>query len=371
MATATRTSTFTPQKVGAVERYIKDEVQDLVFTQNVYLWLMKQKGRIRVGKWGSELVVPFRSAKTAAPETGRHLDPVTFSIPGGPEAAKFTYGEYRKGISYSWSEMADNGGAMQQVDLIQERIDAELATFAEAINYDLIQGNASDALRMLGLMQGLHPKDHSGVSATCSRANMRLANNSYGDITRTGSTGWENVSIALDLTANSGWSGTDNTFVLGTNNVRSPALKALDNAMLYGATYGKIKPNCLLSTPRPWMDYQHAFSQVVRYVNEGKKEGDLGIPYIMHNGAMWGVDEALAATGTTTSDESTADADCIVGLNTDYWNLDIEEGAYFDPAREWTQLPNQVVEATILLFRGFHYTKNPRYSFIAFNYGVA
>ena len=267
--------------------------------------------------------------------------------------------------------MADNGGAMQQVDLIQERIDAELATFAEAINYDLIQGNASDALRMLGLKQGVSPKNHSGVASTCSRANMRLANNSYGDITRTGSTGWENVSVSLQTADNSGWSGTDNTFVLGTNNVRSPALKALDNAMLYGATYGKIKPNCILSTPRPWMDYQHAFSQVVRYVNEGKKEGDLGIPYIMHNGAMWGVDEALAATGTTTSDESTADADCIVGLNTDYWNLDIEEGAYFDPAREWTQLPNQVVEATILLFRGFHYTKNPRYSFIAFNYGVA
>lgn len=371
MATATRASSFTPRYVGATEQYVKDQVQDLVFNANVYMWLLKQKGRVEVGKYGHTHVVGLRQTKTAAPETGRHLDPVTFSVPDGPQAAKFEYGEYRKGIAYSLSEQADNGGSTQQVDLVQERIDAELLTFAEAINYDLIQGNASDSLRMLGLMQAVYPKTHTGVADTCVRSAMRNADNPYGDITRTGSTGWENVAVSLATGANSGWTtSVDHIFQLsGTNNAKSRSLKALDNVMQYGCTYGKIKPDCILSTPRPWLDYQHSVAQVVRYVG-GTGEGDLGIPYIMHNGAMWGVEEQLASTGTIGS-ATTASADMLMVLNTQFIKLCVEEGWYFDTSRDWSQFPNQVAEGTILLFRGFHECHNPRYQGVLFNYGVA
>lgn len=378
MATATRTSTFTPRIAGATEQYIKDTVQDVVFNANVYMWLLKMKSRIEVGKWGHTHVVNMRQNKGAAPETGRHLDPVTFSIPDGPQSAKFEYGEYRKGISYSKSEAADNGGSSQQVDLIQERIDAEVLTFAEAVNYDLIHGNASDSLKVLGLMQALHPKTQITASASnATRVQMRQANNSYGDITRVASagTGWENVSVDLDQSINAAltpaWTGTDNVFGLsGTNNAKSGSLKALDNVFQYGCTYGKTKPNCILSTPRPWLDYQNAVVQTVRYAGGGTDGADLGIPYIMHLGAMWGVEEQMAALGTV-GDATTAAADMIAVLNTDFWHLKVEEGFYFDPSREWTQFPNQVADGTILLFRAFHECHNPRYQGLMFNYGVA
>lgn len=372
-ATATRGSSFTPRLVGATEQYIKDTVQDVVFNQNIYFWLLKQLGRVRVGKWGHKRVVSMRQNRGAAAETGRHLDPVTFSVPDGPQAAAFDYGEYRKGIAYSKSEMADNSGNSQQVDLIQERIDAEVLTFAEGINYDLIHGNVSDSLKVTGLMQALYPKDHITVDADrASRVQMRQANNSYGDITRVASagTGWENCSLNLDLSENTGWSGTDNRFGLnGTNNASSGALRALDRLMLYGCTYGKIKPKLILSTPTPWLDYQNATRQTIRFAGK-VSEADLGIPYIMHQGCMWGVEEQLAAIGTY-GNADTAGADVVAVINTDYAYLDVEEGWFFDPSRDWSEFPTQVADGTILLFRAFHYMTNPRYSGILFNYGVA
>lgn len=378
MATATRTSTFTPRIAGATEQYIKDTVQDVVFNANVYMWLLKMKSRIEVGKWGHTHVVNMRQNKGAAPETGRHLDPVTFSIPDGPQSAKFEYGEYRKGISYSKSEAADNGGSSQQVDLIQERIDAEVLTFAEAVNYDLIHGNSSDSLKVLGLMQAVYPKDHITQGTTnahvATRVQMRQANNSYGDITRVASagTGWENVSVNLDASDASSWTNqTDNIFALnGTNQAKSAALKALDNVFQYGCTYGKTKPNCILSTPRPWLDYQHSVVSTVRYAGGTTDGADLGIPYIMHLGAMWGVDEQLAQLGTV-GDADAVGGDIVMLLNMDFWHLKVEEGFYFDPSREWTQFPNQVADGTILLFRAFHECHNPRYQGVMFNYGAA
>jgi len=378
MATATRASSFTPRYVGATENYIKDQIQDLVFNANVYMWLLKMKDRVKVGNWGHTDVVGLRQTRTAAAQTGRHLDTVTFSVPDGPQAAKFEYGEYRKGIAYSKSEQADNGGSGKQVDLIQERIDAELLTFAEQINTDLIQGNASDSLKMLGLMQALTPEDHITVNAElATRAQMRQAATTYGDITRVASagTGWENVSVALDTTANNtgaAWTANvDHVFGIKANNEKTKSLKALDNVMQYGCTYGKIKPNVILSTPRPWLDYQHAFSQLVRFVGgDAKNEADLGVKYIMHNGCMWGVEEQLASTGLF-ADATTAGADMLAVLNTDFWNLKIEEGWYFDTSRDWSQFPDQVADGTILLFRGFHECINPRYNGILFNYGVA
>ena len=85
---------------------------------------------------------------------------------------------------------------------------------------------------------------------------------------------------------------------------------------------------------------------------------------------MWGVEEQLASTGLF-ADATTAGADMLAVLNTDFWNLRIEEGWYFDTSRDWSQFPDQVADGTILLFRGFHECINPRYNGILFNYGVA
>lgn len=377
--TASRTASFTPQIIGASEVYMQNKVNDLFFEGNPYLYLLKKKGRIKSGMWNVKHVIPMRQTPSDLPVTYADLDTIDFVRPDGPEAAEFTYGQYVLGIPWSEVQEADNFGPGQNVNVLQGYIDQKIDTAMKEWNYDLIHGNSQDALKFVGLEQGVAPYNHAtaydadNFSFATRRAAARQAVNTYGGILRAvnAGTGWENVSVSLDESYNDApqYAAGDSTFRFGTNQVKSPALKALDRVIM-ACSWHESRPDCILSTHQPFLDYCNAYSQTIQYVKTGaaQQDADLGLPHVMHGGCMWGIDVDAASSGLI--GDATAGGDAVYVLTMSTWNLLMQTGWNFE-LRKWLDVPQQMARVSALKARGFHYTDDPRKNGVLHGYNQA
>ena len=381
MATANRTaSTWTPQLIGALERFINDgNVEDLLIRNFLYYATLKANGRVKVGKWGHTQAVAVNQTNSGGVTWFNGMDTVSAPIPDGPQAGQAYRAQCAKGLSVTATEEADNPQG-SGVDLIEHRYNMEFLDFIKDLNATLITGNAADAKRPDGLEQAIYSKTNiTNEPSTATVNQLRQANNTYLGIARTASagTGWENVSADFDQSVadaltGSTWDATTGIFGWGSNQNPTIALQALQNVNM-ACSDGDRTPDLFMSTRKPFQHYANLYPATLRYmVTAQMPDGntiDIKAENIKYGGAVWGFSDEFASSGTNGSD-ATAGGDVLYLINTNQVQMLVEEGWNFG-WRPFVDAINQMAKTGYIVWRGFHIYRNPRTCGVIFNYGQA
>lgn len=384
MATANRTaSTWTPQLIGGVEKFINDgNVEDLLIRNFLYYATLKSNGNVVEGNWGHTIPVRVNQTNTGGVTWFNGMDMISAPIPDGPQAGQAYRAQCAKGLSVTATEEADNWQANSgAIDLIEHRYKMEFLDFLKDFNSVLISGNASDAKRPDGLEQAVYAKaniTNEPESATVTQ--LRQANNTYLGIARVASagTGWENVSADFDQSVADAltgptWDSTTGIFSLsGTNSAPTIALKALQNVNM-ACSDGNWTPDLFMSTRKPFKDYANCYPQTLRYcISAQMPDGntiDVKAENIKYGNAVWGYSDEFATSGLNGTD-ATSGGDVLYLLNTQQIKIYTESGWNFG-WRKFVDAINQMAKTGYIVWRGFHIVKNPRTCGVIFNYGQA
>lgn len=380
MATSNRAaSTWTPQLIGKTEEFFNQgSIEELLIRNNLFYYLLKMKGRVRQGEYGHTQTLTVNQTSHGGVTWFDHLDAIASPVLDGPQAASWYRSQCAKGFAYSATQEADNKGG--NVDLLAGEIEAFSADFLKDFNLTLIRGQGSSAKQPEGLETAIFAETHVNNSAEiATTSDMRQAANTYAGIARTasGGTGWENVSVSLDATDNTGYTGTawtdgtDNVFAMASG-VPTRCLKVLDNVMASCADGGGTVPDCGLWTRRPFMDYLSMYPSTVRYALQqgATSEFNFQAENIKHGQMSISWSDEFQHSGLGSNVDAAAGSELMYLLNTQTWNLLTESGWNF-ASRPWLPAQNQMASNTFVVWRGFLICTNPRKNAVVFDYNVS
>lgn len=132
-------------------KYVSRNFEDNIFNANVLLMYMKQNGRTLEG--GESIAIPLMYSKST--DVQRYSGYGLFTVtPQDPfTMAIYDWKEYLCTVAISEREMAQNAGESALINLLQSKIEHAEQSFADAFEGDLFAGDASDSLRIKGLVQ--------------------------------------------------------------------------------------------------------------------------------------------------------------------------------------------------------------------------
>lgn len=374
MATANRAaSTWTPQLIGKTEEFFNSgAVEELLIRNYLFYYMLKSKGRVMVGDWGHTQTLSVNQTSHGGVTWFDHLDTIAAPVLDGPQAASWYRAQCAKGFSYSATQEADNKNG--NVDLLGYDVDTFTQDFLKDFNLTLIRGQGSSSKQPEGLETAVHATDHITTTADLvTTVQSRQTTSTYGGITRvaSASTGWENVSVTLDVTQNSGWTnGTENVFAM-VSGAPSKCLKVLDNTLASCADGGGSSPDLGLWTRRPFLDYVAMYPSTVRYALQSgaTSEFNFQAENIKHGSMTIGWSDEFNHSGVGAAN-ATSGCHLMYLLNTGSWNLLTESGWNFQ-SRPWVAAMNQLASTTYLVWRGMLICTNPRKNAVIFDYNEA
>lgn len=379
-------TTWTSLASAAVPMWLDDGkvVQDIVFSENVFLEMLKEKGRIKERDYGPSIVVPVLDQKNSTAKAWSGLDTFATQVAVGPRNVEFTLANYVVSVTVADEDRwrAAQNSDLARVELIESFFDQAILSLASIVNADLIGGNGTDSKKFLGLEQAVFAETHATADAvSASKAQARQAANVYG-ITRvlSGGTGWENVSLNW-VSGTPGTAGVlgssvaaDQTFgwaQTGSSNQPNTAMRALDRLILL-CSYGETRPDLLLMTMKPYQDLMSTGKGLQRYAataGGGGTSADLGPARVYYGPCVVSYTEAAKASGVYSGQDAAAGSDMVYALRVDTWDFCVRRGQNF-AWNGFIRAFNQFAEAGAFNLSGQLVCKNPRYNGVGFKYAA-
>ena len=359
MATAVRRSIdFNALYSSSIEKWMgSGKVEEVIFSANQLIWLLSKIAK-EVGQYGFEIVQPLMTTKNTGVGWFQYDDTLSIASMGGPEAAKFDMAFLGGPLVITEQEEIENAEPYQMVNRLKFKFDQLLLSMAEEVNITGFRGSGVNTKAIDGLEDIVHAETNTGTLPNLTRAQATQVDNVYGGITRVlgGTTGWENYTV--DVTAASA-----NTFGAFTDN----AYKVFELLYIY-CSRGAIRPDIILSSLLPYLDYHRLASANAQYNREIDtfRGINLGHDNTKFRNAVWLYDESAQAHTDAGSDAASGE-DLVYVLNSSYLKMFVETG--YDFALTPFQTP---VDARIsighVLWRGQILSPNPRYQGVLLGY---
>lgn len=360
MATASRsTAELNSLYTSTMEEWMGGgTVEETAFEANQLIWLLSRVSK-EVGEYGFEMVQPLMTTKNNGVGWFEYDDSLNTSSYQGPEAAKFDMSFLGGPLVITEQEEIENGPTHRRVNLLRFKADQLLLSMAEEVNIKGFEGNTTNSKAINGLEDILYAGTNTTGEGDFSRTQATGGiTNTYGGITRTGSTGWENYSVDLG--------GYTDDFDNG-DNFAGDKYKAVEQMYIL-CSRGAIRPDIILSSLEPYTHIHRLMANVADYRREVDtfKGITLGFDNTKFRSAVWFYDEA-ATTYNTAGGNATAGSHNIYMLNTAFMKMCVESG--YDFAMTDFDTPTDVrVSIAHLLWRGQLLSTNPRYLGRLFDY---
>ena len=366
---------------GAFEA-IQPGVQDLVYKETTLLNLSKAYGMYETGRWSHHIVVPVVDRDDATVTSFSGTTTLSTNLTQGARSAYYGLANYAGNIGIAWEETEQISGPTEIVNLLETRAFKTYRAMGARLDQDMFWGNTSNSMNLVGLEQIVNPASHSVATPSLATAAVsgarwryRQAANTVGGVLRTvftadgvGGTNYENLSLNMKGDFNSSELGTANVFALSSG-VPNKGLQVL-NHFYQALTWGITRPNLIISTPKPYEDYQLSAMSFLQYVRTGgeAQAADLGFSTTSFRGAQWVQSDRAYASGV--NGNATAGTDIVYMLNTKSLGLKVSETADF-VTTDFVKPVDQAASVAQVLWRGQLVGYNPRYNGCLFNYGLA
>ena len=370
MATAARRSAdLNSLYTTSIEKWMgSGSVEETVFEANQLVWLLSKVAK-ETGTYGFEMVQPLMTTKNTGVGWFEYDDTLSTASMQGAEAAKFDMAFLGGPIVITEQEEIENAEPHRMVNVLKFKFDQLMLSLAEEVNLSGFRGSGTNSKSMDGLEDIVFAGDSgtTGVNPellTRAQASSGV-DNTYGGITRTGTTGWENYSIALDNNGQGDqhWDGT------GGGTFTDGAWQTLENMYVY-CSRGAIRPDLFLSGLNPYKDYHRLATANATYEKEidSFRGINLGHDNTKYRNAVWLYDETCVPHSDAGSDATTT-LDMLYVLNSSYLKLCVESGYDFALTPFQTP-PDARISIAHILWRGQLVCTNPRYQGVIFQYTV-
>jgi len=145
-------SNFDQALTTATWKYLTTNLVDNIFNKPNLLGAYKKMGAVSPVDGGTKLVIPLQYA------SGNFTGMAPWAELSIAETDEFTMAEYNwcqygGSVALSDMDLARNAGETQVIDLVQAKLKNLENTSRQQINTDLFVGNASDPLKLQGLVQ--------------------------------------------------------------------------------------------------------------------------------------------------------------------------------------------------------------------------
>ena len=376
MATAARpgSGSLSTQFVHAVER-VRSDVVDTARKEILFLQLadsMKFSKKSKTSFAEINPIIDSHDVPVTTISTGFETLPTT--AVKGAQATYLEYANYTTPVAMSLIEELKIRDPYQLVSLAKTRTYKAGVSIGERLEKDVFHGTVGDSLAISGMEQAIYPVAGSSINTVAlalaaPRWKFRQATNSYQGIQRAAFTAdgvsgthWENASMNA---ANAGIGATLGFSI--ASGAPSDGLKVLNR--FYGVcTYGTDAPNLIISSYKPFEEYQNACTGLIQYTRAGSdvQKANLGFGGCYYKSAWWTATEQCVASGLTNSiAEGTP---MIYLLNTKWMRLETCEGSDF-VLTEWARNAGQLAAAAQLLWRGQLIFDNPRTCGVMYGFG--
>jgi len=349
MATASRDSqALNALYTSTVEKWMgAGRVEDTVFTANQLIWLMSRAAK-EVGTYGFNLIQPLMTTKNTGVGWFEYDDSLSIDSMPGPESAKFDMAFLGGPLVITEQEEIENAEEHRRVNMLQFKFDQLMLSMSEEINTAGFRGSGSNSKSIDGLEDIFFAGNPSGGSYPAETRAQAAGgvDNTYGGITRTGSTGWENYAL--------NGSGTGYTSLSGND------YKALERLYLY-ASRGAFRPDIIVSSLKPYLDIHQLMANEATYErNIDTFRGiNLGHDNLKFRSAVWLYDESATIFGDAGGDAAVGEEVTYV-LNSMFLKMCVEQGYDFGLTDFDTPVDGRI-SIGHLLWRGQILSTNPRY----------
>lgn len=354
-------------------------VQDIVHRATPFLWYMF--GKARYAELPHDLLIRLNESRGGNVTRFQYYGLVSTAPTKGAGAARLDVTQYSAPVTISLQEMLELTSPEAMIDYLQLITKKQLLAMGRMLAEDIFRGNAVNSLSILGMEQwayALSQWDNSSATYTVPSAlayindrwRARQATNAVGGITRTGytdadtGTGWENVAIDFDP------SGSDVDTFGFTSGAPNAAMVALQQGYNF-ASYGIEKPDCIVSTQKPYDDYVNGLQGKITIFKEedSMKDVHYGFANVKYQNAIWFPDDFAISYDDVGSVDEAAGTDKLYILNTNYTYIQGDSRLNFALSDELKPLDQHAFTRHIL-WRGQLVSENPQTLAVLFNYGA-
>lgn len=313
---------------------------------------------------------------------------VTVNAARTPRGAYWSPANYQHGAAITWREMMESRDPFEVHDILETRIYQAYKRSVETLGRDMWKGNAANALRVLGLHQGIYPKkavnadgttaqDGSESVLTFAKWQFRQANNSYAGVTRTpftadgvGGSNWENLSVSMDDDLN----GLSTAVFALSSGVPNGVYTFFDYFYEMCAE-GLDYPDLVVMTRKPYADYKAGLTNFIRYsrTDTEKRGTNFAIDNLMFHQAVVIVDDNAKYTATVPGDVQTGSTgDNVHFINTGngmYLELAADPAANFARSDFYSDSDTPLNSKCLVVWRGMNRVLGPHRQGVWFDYG--